>query len=462
MNRLFHGYPIHCSFWSDLKQQKCQSFWTEWRMTWILSLFHFRVRAAQDCEWMLSSMTSCQHNLQVLITVQSIVCGLQTTCRNWVIYIVFGGYVLFKFILDHWLVEDIDYATNFNDFLTELSVNMINLALLSLCSVDLDYMIADNLPPSDDVALAESLSVAAENSPLFVSSTDDSLALSDTSSGENPEVEMNSFSTSSEDFQDKNPQPAGSSDSTMSLPTLLSKPPFPAVQGAIKTNHHISKSKQFKVTKTTGAQQKSQQKKSLMNNSQVQNQLESTNLLMVRDAPDELSNLDIQRALETDKGLIEDWLSDLNSCIWKENGFWSENALNLPKLTDCSAEERFCQVFRYVNRLTTCSSDQELQLCISHTLLYLSFESLTWQKQTNLKSRKLKNPGQCYAATLTANYLLEHLYQDTWNAMNVQMKQKLWEQLHDWKRQDGRWWQTTEILNLGALLSCSSALATVM
>jgi hypothetical protein len=154
-----------------------------------------------------------------------------------------------------------------------------------------------------------------------VSSTDDSLALSETTSEENSEVEIDSPSTSSEDFQGEDPQPAGSGDPTMSLPTPPSEPPSPAVQGAKKSNHHTSKSKQFKVTKATGARQKSRQKKSLMKLSQVQNQLESANSPLVRDGPDELSNLDTQEALETDKGLIGDWLSDPNSCIWKENGF---------------------------------------------------------------------------------------------------------------------------------------------
>jgi hypothetical protein len=133
-------------------------------------------------------------------------------------------------------VEDIGYATNyFDNFLTKPPVDTINPALLSLCTDDLDHMVADNPLLLDDVTLAKSLFILAEDSSLFISFTDDSLALSETSSGENPEVKIDSPSTSLKDFQGKDPQPAGSGDPIISIPTPPSEPSFPAVQGAKKT-----------------------------------------------------------------------------------------------------------------------------------------------------------------------------------------------------------------------------------
>lgn len=256
----------------------------------------------------------------------------------------------------------------------------------------------------------------------------------------------------------------------MSLSTPLFDNPSPAAQ-ATKTTHHSSKSKQFKVTKRTDARERYRQEKSLMKDSTVKNQLEcievdrpvSIDTSLARNALHELSDPDLQQALEIGEGLIRDGLSEYqNFCIWQEGDFWFEDSLNLSISPGCSAEKRFCQVFRYSNTLETCTSNQKLRLRISHALLYLSFHSLTRKKQSGIYSERLKNSGQRRAATLSTDFLLSHSYPGKWNSMNVEMKQTLRRRLHEKKRQGSRCWRIAGVLSLGTLLACGDTLARVM
>src|SRR5690349_3181425 len=110
-------------------------------------------------------------------------------------------------------MRGIDYMTIFDPSLTEPPVDTINPVLLSLSRDDPDDIIPDNLPQPGDVALAESLSLVVEDSPLFIPSMDDIFAQPETPSRQNtPQVEANTPSTPSEEFLDEDPQLAGNSD----------------------------------------------------------------------------------------------------------------------------------------------------------------------------------------------------------------------------------------------------------
>ncbi|ODH38980.1 hypothetical protein ACO22_02070 [Paracoccidioides brasiliensis] len=151
----------------------------------------------------------------------------------------------------------------------------------------------------------------------------------------------------------------------------------------------------------------------------------------------------LQQALEVHEGLTRPDLSEYrNSFLWQQD-FWSEDAIKLPTLTHCSAVEKYCHVFRYVNMLIARSSDQELRLCSSRMLLYLSYETLTQKWRRDLRSGNLENPKQHHASTLTTDYLLRYMYPETWDSMDVVAKKSLRRKLQDEKRQGSRWWRAS-------------------
>ncbi|KAK2752219.1 hypothetical protein FQN54_008151 [Arachnomyces sp. PD_36] len=359
-----------------------------------------------------------------------------------------------------------DDLTMFDASPNEPPVDTINPALLSLSESDWEALIPGNDVPSNagsSGTIDKKFSLLeAENSSLFVSPTDDIPTRPGTADGEK----------SPEDEDTDSPSTSfGSSDLIMGLPTPRSDPPSPATQAPMKTNHRRSKSKQCKVTKVTVARKKSVRKKSWAKHNRVEKQPESAGLeepsvstssSPARNALCGLSDPDLQQALEVGEGLIRDGLSEhQDSCIWQES-LWSEDALNLSILTGSSAEERFCQVFRYVNTLVTRSSDQKLRLRISHALLYLSFESLTQGNRSGIHSGRLENPNQDRAATLSADYLLKRSYPDKWESTDDQIKKSLRRQLHEQKRQGSRCWRMACGLGLGALLACGDTLARVI
>ncbi|KAF3492104.1 uncharacterized protein GIQ15_01621 [Arthroderma uncinatum] len=165
----------------------------------------------------------------------------------------------------------------------------------------------------------------------------------------------------------------------MGLPTAQSDPPSPTGQASKRTLHRKPKSQHCKVVKATVARDKFGQKKLLTKHSLVEKwPRPATEELKISNNPSlaryALSDPDLQQTLEAGEGLIGEGLSEhQGSCMWREKGFWSEDALSLPILVDSSAEERFCRDYRYINAQLTRRSDQKLRLRISHALLYLSF-----------------------------------------------------------------------------------------
>ncbi|OJD24951.1 hypothetical protein ACJ73_03687 [Blastomyces percursus] len=348
--------------------------------------------------------------------------------------------------------------------LIEPSINTVNSALLTASTGDWDG------DPSSVIVTGNLPVLEAEDNSLFVSPANNILARLEIPSTATPQAEDTDSPSTPSGFSDEASQLFSSGDLVMGLPTPLSDNPSPAAQ-VTKTTHHSSKPKQFKVTKGTGARERYRQEKSLMKGSTVKNQLGcievdrpvSIDASFVRNALHGLSDPDLQQALKIGEGLISDGLSEYqNSCIWQEGDFWFEDSLNLPISTGCSAEERFCQVFRYSNTLETCTSNQKLRLRISHALLYLSFHSLTRKKQSGIYSGRLENPGQHRAATLSTDFLLSHSYPGKWDSMDVEMKQTLRRRLHEKKRQGSRCWRIAGVLGLGALLAGGDTLARVI
>ncbi|KAF3492110.1 uncharacterized protein GIQ15_01627 [Arthroderma uncinatum] len=335
-------------------------------------------------------------------------------------------------------------------------------------------MISDNVLQPDSSfspTIDRNLSVPeALNSPLFVPSASD-LPTQPESLGRERSPDGSSDSSAISEFADEDLQPADGSSVTIGLPTPPSDPPSPAEQISKRTTHRNSKSKQCKIVKATVSRDKLGQKKLLTKRSLVEKQPRpapeepriSNDPSPARNALCELSDPDLQQTLEAGEGLIRDGLSEhQDSCMWREKGFWSEDALCLSILANSSAEERFCQVFRYVNTQLTRSLDQKLRLRISHALLYLSFESLTQEKRSGMRSGRQENPDQHRAATFSADYLLERSYPDWWGSMDVRMKRTLRRQLHEQKRQGSRCWRMASVLGLGALLACGDTLTKVI
>ncbi|OJD25806.1 hypothetical protein ACJ73_02823 [Blastomyces percursus] len=118
--------------------------------------------------------------------------------------------------------------------------------------------------------------------------------------------------------------------------------------------------------------------------------------------------------------------TDFLQLHWK---FLQMKIYNPWAVTDSSAEEKFCHIFRYATTVVSRSSDQKLRLRICHAILYLSFESLTQEKRSGIHSRRLENHDQHRAATLSVDYLLRRSYPDKWDLMDDQMKQALRRQI---------------------------------
>ncbi|PGG98895.1 hypothetical protein GX51_06542 [Blastomyces parvus] len=374
---------------------------------------------------------------------------------------------------DQELPMQLPLATSLNDYfpwfvasLNEPPVDTINPALLSIPE-------AGNTPQSNhspSIVIDTNMSVPEAESTLFVSHANPIVAGPGSPCGEQalPDGDTDFPPAPLEVSSNKNLQPVSNSELVMGLSTPPSDSPSPATQIPKKNNRCRLGSKQSKITKVTPTDMK----KSLTKRSQVGKQpgsagLEESGVMtsssLARNALCGLSDPDLQRALEVGEGLIRDGLANYQgSCIWQENGFWPEDALNLSILTDSSAEEKFCHVFRYANTLVNRSSDQKLRLRISHAILYLSFESLTQKRRSGIHSRRLENHDQHRASTLSADYLLRRSYPDKWDLMDDQMKQALRRQFHEQKRQGSRCWRMAGVLGLGALVACGNTLAGVI
>ncbi|GBF62889.1 hypothetical protein TMEN_5480 [Trichophyton mentagrophytes] len=323
---------------------------------------------------------------------------------------------------------------------------------------------------SSSAAIDRNLSVPeAPNSPLFVPSASD-LSTQPESLGGEQSPEESSDSSAVSELADEDLQPPDRSSVAMGLPTAQSDPPSPAEQASKRTLHRKPKSQQCKVVKPTVARDKLGQKKLLMKRNLVEKQPRPApeepgilNAPQARNALRGLSDPDLQQTLEAGEGLIREGLSEhQDSCMWREKGFWSEDALCLSILADSSTEERFCQVFRYINTQLTRSSDRKLRLRISHALLYLSFESLTQEKRCSMRSGRQEKTDQRRATTFSVDYLLKRSYPDRWGSMDVQMRQTLRRQLHEQKRQGSRCWRMASVLGLGALLACGDTLTSMI
>ncbi|PGG99688.1 hypothetical protein AJ80_09302, partial [Polytolypa hystricis UAMH7299] len=368
----------------------------------------------------------------------------------------------------------VDHVTMFDAPMNEPSLDTINPALLDMSEEYWDAMTSD-APRSNggsSVMIGRNPpGLVAEDSSLFVSSADDIPRQQETPGGEKAPRDEDTDSLSSILEVYSGLRRAGGGDLVMGLPTPPSDPPPHATQVPKKTNRRRLKSKQSKVTKVTVARKKSGLKQSLTERTELKQpgsagpreSSASTDSSPARNALCGLSDPGLQRTLEAGEGLIRDSLSEYqDSCIWQEESFWSEDGLSLCIATDSSAEERFCQVFRYVDTLVTRSSDHKLRLRISHTLLYLSFESLTQEKRSGIHSGRLENLDQHRATTLSTDYLLRRSYPDKWDSMDDQTRQTLRRHLHERKRQGSRCWRIAAVLGLGALLACGDTVARVI
>ncbi|KAL2361685.1 hypothetical protein RJZ56_005433 [Blastomyces dermatitidis] len=372
---------------------------------------------------------------------------------------------------DQELPVQLSLATSLNDYLSWLITSLNEPLVDTVDPALLSILEAGNTSQSNhSSSMDTNMSVPEAESTLFVSPANPIAAGLGGPCGEQAPSDGDTDlpPTPLEVSSNENIQSMGSSELVIGLPTPPSDSPSPATQIPKKNNRCRLRSKQSKITKVTHTDMK----KSLTKRSQVGKQpgsagLEESGVMtsssLARNALCRLSDPDLQQALEIGEGLIRDGLADYQgSCIWQENGFWPEDALNLSILTDSSAEEKFCHVFCYANTLVNRSSDQKLQLRISHAVLYLSFKSLTHEKRSGIHSRRLENHDQHRAATVSADYLLRHSYPDSWDLKDDQMKQALRRQFHEQKRQGSRCWRMAGVLGLGALLACGDTLARVI
>ncbi|EER43783.1 predicted protein [Histoplasma capsulatum H143] len=329
---------------------------------------------------------------------------------------------------DQELALQLPLATSLNNHLpwfvaslNEPPVDTINPALLGISEGVWDATVPRSTPESNcsSTVIDKNLSVPEAESTLFVSPASCTATGLGSCGQRAPQDGDTDFSPTPPDVSTNgNAQVAGSSEPVIGLSTPPSDPPSPATQITKGNGHCRLRSRRSKITKVTLAHKK----KSLTKRSQVKKQPQSAGLkessvmtitTLARNALCGLFDPDLQRALEAGEGLIRDGLSDYQgSCIWQENGFWSEDALSPSILTDSSAEEKFCHIFRYANTLVKRSSDQKLRLRISHAILYLSFETLMQEKRSGVHSRRLDNHDQHRAATLSADYLLTRSYPD--------------------------------------------------
>ncbi|EFW14300.1 hypothetical protein D8B26_007047 [Coccidioides posadasii str. Silveira] len=346
----------------------------------------------------------------------------------------------------------------------------INPALLKLPE-DGDAMILDNAAwlnyGYSMTSHQDQLGSGAENTPSFVSSPDDAHLLRETAGGGQP-------STPADCFPEDNSQKVNGTDLIMGLPTPPSEPPseppanhFPEPAMASKKPGHRPKSQrlvagQIKSSRLSIGQDRSLRKRQGKKQQAVSTAKEYRVLVRLSLGLHGLLVPGLQQALEVGEGLIRQDLSEYqDSCVWQQD-FWSEDAIKLPTLMNCSALEKFCHVFRYVNMLVARSSNQELRLRISRTLLYLTYETLTQKWRSDMHSGNFENPEQHRASTLTTDHLLRCMHPQTWDSMDAVAKKTLRRKLQDEKRQGSRWWRAASVLRLGCLVVCGDVLSKVI